>query len=404
MDLCKTAFLALAMIILSVLYPAHSAAKEETGGRVLLLSAHIGELYYSAEYHDLFMKDFAKRWGKKVELLHFSPEELADSEATAQKIKDAAKRPDIKALILINAPKGSAAALKSLRNAQSGLLTLVSDPDEDMQTIAASADLTVSLNHGAIAYVNTVLAKRMGAKRIIIFSLPKHLSDVNYGRQYRVMSAASHDLGLVLSSDLTCPDPEDPKHDQADVERYLEQAVSRSLKTYGPQTAFMATGHIQNKLLTPIVLRNGGFLIGSNFSSPLQGLPEVLDLVEEARLYFGKWKRLLSVEDEKYMRIMPPGQMAFWPFPYEHTMAAAITEMAVNITGSEDKKPDLDQLADLLAKHSQPVKWQLRRVIDHASGRPVPSAFLVYQDSYWMGHGYQGSTKINIPSKYLEIH
>ena len=372
--------------------------------RIVVFAPQFEQYSEENDYARLFSEDLLKHWPKgRVVLRHFPETALDDPAAVSRLLLDLADDPALKAVVVGEAPAGCLDGLARLKARRPDLYLVVIDPHEELDKMARVATLTLSLNHVARGYLYPILAQRMGARSLVFFSFPRHMELPEFGRLHRVMAQASRDLGLILVSDLGGPDPRSPEGARAALEAYLEKNVDRYLDQYGPDTAFVTTSTVHSDILVPMVLRKGGRVLSAVQSSLILGFPEALDLGDEARVLFGQWRRLLAVEDEKIMALNPPGQFAAWVYPYPHTAMLAMIDMAVRAVEDDGDIYDLTAINNALAKYSPGVKWSVSTKLDYQKDQLVPQALLLLQDSYWFGHGFQGFTRLNIPTKYYRI-
>ncbi len=356
------------------------------------------------DYARLFREDLERHWrGRPIELRSF-PEAVADQPAEISRLLTAlADEPHLQAVIVAECPVGCFDGLSRLRARRPDLFVIAMDPREKLEKVARAATLTVALNHAVQGYLYPTLAHRMGARTLVYFSFPRHLNRPHLSRQYRILTQATRDMNMILVSDIDGPDPRAPGVDRAALEAYLEQAVERYLDQYGPKTAFITTSTLHSDLLVPIVMRRGGRALPGYQSSLLLGFPEALGMEEEARSLFGQWRDLLALEDEKIMADRPAGEFAVWTYPYPHSALLAVAEITRAAIDEERDIYDIAKFQAALGQYAPGVKWLVTPHMDYTADRLVPQVLLLLQDSYWFGHGYQGTTWLNMPNRYYHI-
>ena len=393
----------LAVIIWAVFGRTMAAAEAERPSKVIVFAPLTAHFTPDSEYFALFKKDLESRWNGRAEMRTFLEEfQAPDNRLRIRRTLEAlADDPAVAAVVIGEAPEGCLEGIVRLRTKRPDIYVFVLDPHESLEQTGKSASLTISLNQQARGFLYPTMAARMGAKALIYLSYPRSQDIPVLSRQYRIISAVTSDMGLTLASDFNGPDPLLVSRD--DLKKYLAQAVDRHLELYGPNTAFMTTSSIYSELLAPIIAQKGGGLLEPLQPSLLLGLPEALELVEESRDLFGYWHRLLTAQDEKYLENPPKGQFATWTSPYPHTAMLAIVDLAVGAIDEQTDIYDLKNVASVLEKYSAGVKWQVTFQMDYANDNVTPQVILVLEDTYWFGHGYQGFTRLNIPSRYYRI-
>lgn len=382
--------------------------------KVLVFAPQFSHYKEDNDYAPLFQADLEKRWpAGQVEMRFFPWEIMGYPADISRTLADLADDDLIRGLVIGEAPVGSIDGVARLRAKRPDIYVTVIDPHEKMERMAKVATLTLALNHPARGFLYPTLAHRMGARTLVYFSLPRYLSLPGFGQQYRIMTQVTEDLNMIMLSDLGGPDPLDQGYGIINLENYLEKAVRHYLDQYGPNTAFVATSAAYSGLLVPIVMREGGAMLPAVQPSLLLGYPEALDMVEETRALFGQWRKLLTAIDEKIMS-MKPGpddsgaapplrEFSTWTYPYPHTVMLAMVDLTVKAIEDQGDIYNRDNIDQALSKYSPGVKWQVATQMDYLNDRLVPQALLLLQDTYWFGHGYQGFTQLNIPSKYYRI-
>ncbi len=354
------------------------------------------------EYNELFRADLEKHWDKNIIELRNFQSGFASGAGISAEIEALAEEPLVRGLVISEGLPGTLAGITALRVRRPDIFVVVLDPHEDMENISRVATLTVTLNHAARGYIYPIMAGRMGARTLVYFSIPRHQKVAFLGRQHRILAAVSRDMGMNLVSDLASPDPGLEKREK--VEKYLEKAVDAYISQYGPDTAFVATSTVHNDLLIPMIMKKGGNMLAAAQSSPLLGFPEALGVTEEVKNLFGLWHEILTLEDEKYMSLeSPPADFTIWGYPYPHTAALSMVDILVDALEDRADIYDLSGVSRALEKYAPGVKWLVSASMNYETNVMLPQTLLVLQDSYWLGHGYQGLTRLNIPTKYYRI-
>lgn len=354
------------------------------------------------EYNELFRLDLAKYWPKElIELRHFQPDFLERKEDISADIAALADNPQVRGLVISEGLPGTLDGITRLRVKRPDIFVVVIDPHEDMETTSRVATLTVCLNSAAQGYIFPTMAGRMGARTLVYFSTPRHQAIAAIARQKRILAAASRDMGMIMVSDLSAPDPAEVSRDE--LKKFFEQAVDVYMERYGDDIAFLATSTVHNDILIPIVMARGGNVLEALQSSSLLGFPEALGLTREARNLFGLWHDILTLEDEKYMEMNPKASFTLWTYPYPHTVVLSMVNLIMDALEDRADIYDLRGVSLALEKYSPGVKWLVSTIMNYETNTVMPQTVLVLQDTYWLGHGYQGFTRLNIPTKYYRI-
>jgi len=369
---------------------------------VVIFSPPLKHYEPESPYAEALLKTLGRqRWARRADLRYFPADALTNPLAVQRTLEAVAGDPKVKALILGGAPFGSLEGCARLRAKRPDILILVLDPADDPRQMNQVASLTVSLNHATRGYLMPTLALRSGARALISFSFPRHQDLYFFARQRHIMQQAAEDLGLTLIKADDGPDPLTAEKNA--VVNYVEKTLDHYREIYQGQVAFQATDEEVSELLISYAVRKGGLALDPIHPSLFLGIPESLNLVKPTFDLFGQWKRLLTLADERYIRLNPPGQISTWTYPYPWTAILALAEIAISALEKQTDLYDLKALTTTLEKHSPGEKWQVQMVIDHDLDLMVPQLVVVLADSYWFGHGYQGFTRLNLPSKYNRL-
>ena len=150
-------------------------------------------------------------------------------------------------------------------------------------------------------------------------------------------------------------------------------------------------------------MKNGCLALDPAHPALFLGLPEALGLIKPTRDLFGQWRRLLTLEDERYLTLGASGQASTWVYPYPMTAILALTDLAVSALEKQVDFYDLNVISAALEKYSPGERWLVNVVMDYEKDALAPQLVVIMADSYWLGHGYQGFTRLNIPTKYYRL-
>lgn len=396
----KTAFILLLACIMTLSAPLWAA--EPPPYKVVVYSTQYNHNYTDEEFNSLFKADLAKYWPEKiVQVQHFQSNFVGMEKQITADIEALADDPLVRGLVISEGLPGTLAGITALRVKRPDIFVVVIDPHEDLETTSRVATLTVTLNNAARGYIFPTMASRMGARTLVYFSIPRHQKISFIARQRRILSAVSRDMGMIMVSDLAAPDPTLASREE--LHEYFEQAIDTYMERYGDNLAFIATSTVHNDILMPLVMEKGGNMLEAVQSSTLLGFPEALGLTQESKRLFGLWHDLLTLEDEKYLAMQPKGNFTVWTYPYPHTVVLSMVDIVVDALEYRADIYDLKGVSLALEKYSPGAKWLVSTIMNYESNTVMPQAVLVLQDSYWLGHGYQGFTRLNIPTKYYRI-
>ncbi|GHV56446.1 lipoprotein [Deltaproteobacteria bacterium] len=381
---------------------AQKASRRAAPYKVAVFAPLLPRYEPNAPYAAALQRILARQsWGKRVEQHFYPPNALSEPAVVSQALESLADDPEVKAVILGGSPQGSLEGCARLRTRRPDILIIALDPEEDPQLMNRVASLTLTLNHAARGFLIPTLAQRMEASALVYFSFPRHQRLGFFLRQRRIMTEVARDLGLVVITAPNCPDP--LTTEKAELEAYVATVLERYRERFGRKLALYATDDALSEILIHYALKNGDLALDPVHPALFLGLPEALGLVKPTRDLFGQWRRLLTLEDERYMSLGLEGQVSTWAGPYTQTAILAIHDTAVTAIQKQTDFYDPNYLTAALEKYSPGDKWAVSVVRDYDNDVIVPQLVVVMADSYWFGHGYQGFTRLNIPTKYYRL-
>jgi hypothetical protein len=109
---------------------------------------------------------------------------------------DLAEDETIRAVVVADAPQGTAALFSELKEMRPELLLLALSPVEAPLVIQAAADIVMDFDQVARAYSAALIAARMGRSPIVAISMSGSSDDWRLNARQGVLRAASTDMGL----------------------------------------------------------------------------------------------------------------------------------------------------------------------------------------------------------------
>ncbi len=377
--------------------PALAQTADEPDHKIVVLAPQM-RLYIESEFAPHLKADLENRWPQhEVELRILAPETASQPQALKEYLAKLGQDKSLKALVLAESPVGSVEAFRSLKAQRPDLVLVALDPYEGVKSMSQAATLTLALNHQARGFLYPVMAQRLGAKALVFFGLPEHGEIPELKRQLRVMETVCQDLGLKLELDFNGPAAAD------ELQAYLAAQISRYLELHGPQTTFVSSSSSYAEFLPALALRLGGNVLEPSQASLMSGLPQALDLDAELSSTFGHWDTLLAQADEKFIALKSPTQILVWAAPYPQTALLAVVEMLISFFDRTADLSDFNALEKLLEKYSPTARWQVAPVGADLGENPISLAALLLQDSYRLGHGFQGLVRLKIPNRYYRL-
>ena len=150
-----------------------------------------------------------------------------------------ASDPAVKAIIWCQAIPGTAAAIDKVRETRPDMIFIVGTPGEDPGVINPKADIVLQVDEPGCGIVIPPQAKKQGAKTMIHYSFPRHMSYALIVARHENLKkyCAENDIELV---DVTAPDPTGDSGITG-AQQFILEDVPRQIEKYGKDTVFFTT-------------------------------------------------------------------------------------------------------------------------------------------------------------------
>jgi len=320
-------------------------------------------------------------------------------ETTIGTITGLADDPEMKVIVVNQAIPGTVAAFTQIREKRPDILLLANSSQEDTAMIEAVSDLVVDPDNVNRGYLMILAAKKMGAKKFVHISFPRHMSIELLSLRKSIMEEACKDLGLEFIFE-TAPDP------TSDVgvpgaQQFILEKMPAWVEKYGKDTAFFCTNDAQTEPLLKRVAELGAIFVEPDLPSPIMGYPGAfgIDLKAEA----GNWPAILKKVEETVVAKGGAKRMGTWAFSYGYTATEGLVEYGKNVVEGTMQKGNLQDVVKAFGAYTPGAEWNGSLYTDRASGKEIANHVMVYQDTYVFGQGYLGNSKEVVPAKYKTI-
>ena len=324
---------------------------------------------------------------------------MSEMETTISQIVGLADDPKMKVIVVDDAIPGTTEAFRRVKEKRPDILCFAGQPQEDPGVISSVADLSVSVDFVSRGYLMVDTAKKLGAKKFVHISFPRHMSYETLGRRRAIMEAACKDLGLEFIFE-TAPDPTSDVG-VAGAQQFVLEKTPAWLDKYGKDTAFFCTNDAQTEPLLKQIAKYGGIFVEPDLPSPLMGYPGALgiDLSAEA----GDFPAIMKKVEQAVIDAGGKGRMGTWSYSFGWSTVCALAEYGKRITEGEAKLYRLKDLWACYDKYTPGAQWMGSEYLDMATQVKMRNFLLVYQDTYIFGKGYMDITKVQVPEKFMTI-
>jgi hypothetical protein len=323
---------------------------------------------------------------------------MSEQETTIAQITGLADDADMKVIVVNQAIPGTVAAFKQIREKRPDILLLANSSQEDTAMIEAAADLVVDPDNVNRGYLMILAAKKMGAKKFVHISFPRHMSIELLSLRRNIMEEACKDLGLEFIFE-TAPDP------TSDVgvpgaQQFILEKMPAWVEKYGKDTAFFCTNDAQTEPLLKRVAELGAIFVEPDLPSPIMGYPGAfgIDLKAEA----GNWPEILKKVEATVVEKGGAKRMGTWAFSYGYTATEGLVEYGKNVAEGTMAKGNLADVIKAFGLYTPGAEWNGSLFMD-STGKEISNHVMVYQDTYVFGQGYLGNSKEVVPAKYKSI-
>jgi hypothetical protein len=304
----------------------------------------------------------------------------AEVETTVGKLLAFASDPEVKAIIMVQAVQGAAAAFTQIKTdlKRDDILLIAGVPAEDPQTITSAADFVMGVDeiNGGVQIAQT--AKDWGADVLIHYSFARHMGYETIVARHNILKEETARLGIELV-DRDAPDPTGDAG-MSGAQNFILEDVPKVMKEYeGKKVAFFCTNCGMQEALQAAVLKEpNAYYPLPCCPSPFHAFPASLGVaVEESDwgdidAYIKKAAAILKDHDALE-------RFSTWPAPVNYSMITGAFEYATNwINGKYAEKSVFADVKSALDKATG-YDVQISNYED-GDGKKYPTYFMLYFD------------------------
>ncbi len=187
-----------------------------------------------------------------------------------------ASDPDVKAIVWCQAVPGTAAAIDKVRETRPDMIFIAGTPGEDPGVINPKADIVLQVDEPGCGIVIPPQAKKQGAKTMIHYSFPRHMSYALIVARHENMKKYCAENGIELV-DVTAPDPTGDSGITG-AQQFILEDVPRQIEKYGKDTVFFTTNCGMQEPLIRSVFEQGAIYSLQCCPSPFHAFPAALNI------------------------------------------------------------------------------------------------------------------------------
>lgn len=271
---------------------------------------------------------------------------MQEQETTISNIMAMASDPLVKAIVMVQAVPGAAAAVDRVKAVRPDILFILGVPAEDPDMLAKKADIILQTNDLARGAQIAQQAKKLGAKVLVHYSFPRHMSYEHLSKRRTLMKEEAQKLGLIFVEQ-DAPDPTGEGGVPA-TQQFIMEDVPRKVAQYGKDTAFFGTNcSMQEPMIRQVIAQKAIYPVQC-CPSPFHALPNALGIsIPNDKKGDVAW--ILEQEKAKIAAAGMSGRMSTWPVPVNMMyIEAGVKYAQAYIEGKTRNKAKVD--AELLTK------------------------------------------------------
>lgn len=274
---------------------------------------------------------------------------MQEQETTVSNVVSMASDPKVKAIIVGQAIPGSIAAVRKVQRLRPDIVFIFWQPHEDPLQAAETADLL--FNNDDVTRGRTIpqLAKKLGAKRLIHYSFPRHMSVKLLADRRDFMIKESEAIGIDFIF-VTSPDPLAEGGIPA-AQQFILEDVPRQIAKYGKDTAFFCTNDAMTEPLIKKVAELGAIFVEPDIPSPTMGFPGALG-IEIPPEKAGDFGFINSQIKDAVAKLGNSGRMATWPVPSSIVTLKASADLLFETQADREKIKDISLIKKHMAHHA----------------------------------------------------
>ncbi len=304
---------------------------------------------------------------------------MQEQETTISNMMAMASDPKVKAIVFVQAVPGAAAAVDRVRQVRPDIFFVLGVPGEDPDMIAGKGDIVLQTNDLARGEQIAQQAKKLGAKTLVHYSFPRHMSYELLSARRTLMKEAAAKLGLRFVEQ----DAPDPTGDAGvpGTQQFIMEDVPRKVSQFGPDTAFFGTNCAMQEPMIRQVIANKAIYPVQCCPSPFHALPNALGIaVPPEKKADVAW--ILSEEKAKIVAAGMSGRMSTWPTPVNMMyMEAGVRYAMEYIEGKTNGKVDKAKLVSIM-ENIAGGKVELTEYTSRKTGKTYQNYFLYLSDFY----------------------
>lgn len=258
----------------------------------------------------------------------------AELETGISQILSLADDKKMKAIIVASGQSGLIAGLQKVKEKRPDIMTIASIMD-DPNMMDKYIDFSINTDWIKRGKSIATKAHDLGAKAIIHYSFPTHLSKETIVKRRDTMKATAEKYGMKFEEVMT-PDPQ-TGNGPAAMQQFLREDLPRQVAKYGNNINIFGTNCPMYDVILDEALKERFIVVEQCCPTPTQAYPTVMGIeIDEKDL--GNYDKLNSIIREKAAEYDVTGKLGAWPVP----SSVFIPQFSVELAKKVIENPNFD--------------------------------------------------------------
>jgi len=292
------------------------------------------------------------KYGNRIVHVTWPDNFMTEQEQMITIVARLAADPDVKALVINQAVPGTNAAVDKLLETRKDVFIVYCTTQENPPDAARRASVVLQPNNPEMGNTIPIQARAMGAKTLVHYSFPRHMSQPLLSSRRELMKERCAELGIEFV-DATAPDPTGDSGVPG-AQQFILEDIPKMVARYGADTAFFATNCAMQIPMIRSVVETKAIYPQPCCPSPYHGFPTALGITVDR----DNPDNLQHVVDET-RRVLKEsgveGRLSTWPVPVAMMFTVGSAEYAIKMmdSGGGLDKLDVELLNKSLSEYAK---------------------------------------------------
>ena len=288
----------------------------------------------------------AAKYGDMIKHVIYPDQFMQEQETTIAQIVQLASDSSVKAIVVSQAVPGTTAAIRQVRDIRPEVKFILGVPHEDPWMVEEAADVILETDNLGRGRTIVQLAYKMGAKKFLHYSFPRHMSYELLAQRRDIMKDEAEKLGMEFI-DVTAPDPASDAGIPG-AQQFVLEDVPRQVAEHGKDIALFSTNCAMQEPLIIKALDTGAIFPEQCCPSPTHGYPGALGLKITDEMQ-GDMNAILAAIDEAVVAKGGGGRFGTWGVSFNMMTVEAGVELARAAIEQGLDFDDMDAVAKVFA-------------------------------------------------------